>query len=468
MRSRKLSATWLILGCLTVVGLTQLILGESRSFGAAAFDRPMIKMGEYWRLVTGSFLHIGWGHFTANVLEMALLAWFVEKLTSRHHLAIVFFVSCVAGGLASLMLLPEATSVGASDAVSGLFGFLLMQALLRRPYFPRGMWKVLVWYLGYSVVGEFSQAIEVNHVAHAGGFAVGLVLGTLMPMASERAIRWWGWSSRALIIASTLGGVVLSAAGRPGINALHTRAWEEDEAGDYEAAVHSYSDVLRIDPKYVPAYFGRASARWSLNDLEGALDDYDALIALEADDEDAWRARGTLRGEMGDLEGGLEDLNRCLTLNSRTERAHVERARIRFLRGEPEEAMKDIDSALSLDAKDPYAINIRGRIKASRGDFEGAIADQTQAMRRMRDQDAQIARGDARLAKGDLEGAANDYDSALKASPRDPDAFLGLGLVRMKQKNNEAAKYDFEAALKSAHRWWRRRAEAEAALKELR
>ena len=459
--------TWVILGCLAVGGLTQVALGDSRSLGAAAFDRPMVQVGEYWRLVTGSFLHFGWGHFITNFLWITFLACLLENLAGRQHLAIVTLASCVAGGLGSLIFYTEGSSAGASDIFCGLFGFLLVQALLRRPFFPVGMWKLLLWLLALSIVGELWMRNQVNHAAHAGGLLAGLVLGAVLPVPGGRNLRIWGWTSRGLIVATTLGVVVLTAAGRPGISELHNEAWEACEAGDYRSAIETYSKALDINSRYVPAYFGRASARWSLNDLEGARSDYDAVLALEPDNEEALMWRGSARAEMGDLDGGLEDLNRTLSINGMTNRAHVQRAWIRYTRGELDEAMKDVDRELAMDPKDPYAINIRGRIKAARGDFDGAIADHTQAIRRMRDVDAHVARGDARRAKGDLTGAVDDYNSALKDSEKDPEALLGLGMVRAEQGDKAAAKYDFESALKHAHKWWRRRAEAEAALREL-
>ena len=467
-RSRRLNTTWVIAGCLAVAGLSQLVFGESRSFGAAAFDRPTIVVGEYWRLLTSSFLHVSWEHFASNVLFIAVLTWLMENLASRHHAAIVFLASCIAGSLGCLLVPFHNGGAGASDGLYGLFGFLLIQSVIRRSSFPAGMWKILLWSFVVSCAAEWwTWNRGVNSVAHISGFVVGLILGAFLPRLGSRAIRVGGVSSRALIVVSALGVVALTAAGRPGINSLLTVAWNANEAGDHEKALACYTQALRINPKHVDAFMGRASILHATKDLEGARADYEAVLAFDPDNEVAWLWKGSTRAEMGDLKGGLEDLDRCLAINPKTEFAHVQRAWVRYLRGEHDEAMKDVALALYSEPDDPFAVVIRGRIKASRGDLDSAIDDYTRAILTMRDPDAHVARGDAKRAKGDQEGALADYYSAMSISRDDPDALFGRGLVRVAQKDTAAARADFEAALKSAHRWWRRRAEVEAALKEL-
>jgi membrane associated rhomboid family serine protease len=81
--------------------------------------------GEYWRLVTGGFLHGSILHLAVNMYSLHVLGRFVEVMAGTRRTAIVYAVSLVASSLAVVYLGgPDDVTVGASGAIFGLFGAL--------------------------------------------------------------------------------------------------------------------------------------------------------------------------------------------------------------------------------------------------------------------------------------------------------------------------------------------------------
>lgn len=474
LRGRRIAALWLLLGCLAAAGLIQAYVGVDRSIDAAGFDRPAIAVGEYWRLITGSFLHLDAGHFFWNFSYIALVGWGIEALTSRHQLPIVVFASCLAGGVASLPFYE--VTVGASDVTFGFLAFLTMVSLLGRRHLPAGFWKWMVWLLAVEVTGEFFHRGEVNHAAHVGGFLAGAICGWVLLAGHQGALALkvtlpWKRVGRAcagLTFATTLGVVVAALSGHQGISGLYQRGYESHMDGDYVAAEDLFTRILEKAPGHADSLSSRASARWSLVKLEEALQDFDAYLEIEKESADGFMSRGALRAEMGDMAGSVSDLDRAVAIDSRHVSAFTWRAWTHLLRGDLVRAMNDADRALDLDPKDAYALCTRGQIRQAKGDLDGALADNSEAIRLDPDHEyAYVARGEAREAKGDLEGALADFERALEIDKGDLDARLGRGRVRKARGDPVGARSDLEAALTKAHRWWRRRAEAEAALREV-
>jgi membrane associated rhomboid family serine protease len=93
--------------------------------------------GEWWRLITGGFLHFGPIHLLFNMMALWVIGRDVESALGRGRFLAVYVVSLL-GGSAAVMLLtaPGANVAGASGAVFGLMGALAV--LLRRLRVPLG------------------------------------------------------------------------------------------------------------------------------------------------------------------------------------------------------------------------------------------------------------------------------------------------------------------------------------------
>src|SRR3954447_14319623 len=78
--------------------------------------------GEYWRLVTGGFLHAGLLHILFNMYLLWILGQMLEPMLGSGRFAALYFTSLLWGSFGALLLTPDAHTVGASGAVFGLMG----------------------------------------------------------------------------------------------------------------------------------------------------------------------------------------------------------------------------------------------------------------------------------------------------------------------------------------------------------
>ena len=87
---------------------------------------PIVASGEWWRLVTSGFLHASVLHLGMNMLSLFFLGRVLEPALGWLRLAAIYFVSLAAGSLGVILLDPDALTMGASGAIFGLAGGLLV------------------------------------------------------------------------------------------------------------------------------------------------------------------------------------------------------------------------------------------------------------------------------------------------------------------------------------------------------
>jgi membrane associated rhomboid family serine protease len=132
--------------------------------------------------LTHMLLHDGWAHLLINMVMLAAFGAGVERrIGGRRMLA--FAVICgLAGAAAHSVVYPESLSpvIGASGAISGLFGGILRLLPGRHPgQGLRGLWPLIVVWVAINVVFGLTGAPgaegEIAWVAHLGGFGAGLL-----------------------------------------------------------------------------------------------------------------------------------------------------------------------------------------------------------------------------------------------------------------------------------------------------
>jgi len=143
---------------------------------------PAVREGQYWRLVTSMFLHGGLVHVALNAWGLYQLGSLFELLLGSPRLLLVFFVTGIAGSLASDMF-THAPSLGASGAIFGVMGALIAFLLRRRGALtPQGK-SILMQLVGWAVINVFFgfSTPGIDNSAHLGGCAAGLLLGFFLP-----------------------------------------------------------------------------------------------------------------------------------------------------------------------------------------------------------------------------------------------------------------------------------------------
>jgi rhomboid protease GluP len=146
-----------------------------------ALNEPLVKQGEWWRILSSMFLHGGVMHLFMNMVSLYLAGIFLESFIGKKKFAIGYLISGIIAAFMSMWWHDKSVvAVGASGAIFGLYGMLL--SLVIAKVFDSSLNKVLLILLastaGYSLLmGALSEGIDNS--AHLGGLVAGLVIGYL-------------------------------------------------------------------------------------------------------------------------------------------------------------------------------------------------------------------------------------------------------------------------------------------------
>jgi len=83
---------------------------------------PFVADGDWWRLVTATFLHGGPFHLGLNMLALWWFGSAVEEVLGRGRYLLLYLVSGLAGSAGALLFTPDTPTVGASGALFGILG----------------------------------------------------------------------------------------------------------------------------------------------------------------------------------------------------------------------------------------------------------------------------------------------------------------------------------------------------------
>lgn len=155
----------------------------------------LINAGEWWRLITPVFLHIGWIHLLVNMYSLFILGPYVEKLYGSARFVFFWIATGVAGVVASYLASSsgmrggvlarflfrggDGPSAGASGALFGLIGVLFVFGIKFRHELPEGFKRafgtgmiptiLINLFIGYTIP-------YIDNAAHLGGFVAGALL----------------------------------------------------------------------------------------------------------------------------------------------------------------------------------------------------------------------------------------------------------------------------------------------------
>lgn len=140
---------------------------------------PLTTNGQWWRLLTSTFLHGGLIHIIANMIGLLFVGIFLEPLLGKIRYAAIYLITGIIASGVSLWWHTTGVSVGASGAIFGLYGFFL--ALLLLKVFPPHMSKAFLLstllFIGYNLLMGLAGGID--NAAHIGGLVSGFIIGLI-------------------------------------------------------------------------------------------------------------------------------------------------------------------------------------------------------------------------------------------------------------------------------------------------
>lgn len=137
--------------------------------------KDYITGGEYYRLITGTFLHANIIHLLFNMYALFVLGSQLESFVGKIKYIIIYFFSAITGSLLSMLFLKNGVSIGASGAIFGLMGALLYFGLHYRVY----LGSVVKTNILPIIILNLSMGFMLRGVdnwAHIGGLIGGLLI----------------------------------------------------------------------------------------------------------------------------------------------------------------------------------------------------------------------------------------------------------------------------------------------------
>jgi membrane associated rhomboid family serine protease len=132
MRRGEPIVTWALIGANVLVYLVTVAQGfginnpGGKLFNDWLLYGPAVAQGDWWRLITAAFLHANIAHIALNMLAIGWLGGPVERYVGHLRYLGIYIVSGLAGSAGALVVTPNAQTVGASGAVFGILGALLI------------------------------------------------------------------------------------------------------------------------------------------------------------------------------------------------------------------------------------------------------------------------------------------------------------------------------------------------------
>jgi rhomboid protease GluP len=143
--------------------------------------------GEYYRLITSAFLHWNLLHFAVNMYSLYSLGLFAESSFGQLKYITIYLVAAVSGGLFTYFLGsffgqgPLSQSAGASGAIFGLMGAMIVFVYLNQNQFRNGAMSSLLTVAAINLIIGFNSP-NIGNAAHVGGLVSGLIVGFLFAM----------------------------------------------------------------------------------------------------------------------------------------------------------------------------------------------------------------------------------------------------------------------------------------------
>jgi rhomboid protease GluP len=166
--------------------VTALVVGSPGDLGAVVRAggslRSAVDLGEWWRVPTSVFVHVGWIHLIVNMLGLWSLGRIAESLFGPARTFAIYAAAGVLGAGASHLFGSASVSAGASGAIFGLCGALLLELAVAGKQYPAAGRRALLGALGFVTVVQLAIGF-LYPIIDQWGHAVGLLGGALVGAA---------------------------------------------------------------------------------------------------------------------------------------------------------------------------------------------------------------------------------------------------------------------------------------------
>ena len=188
---------------------------------------------------------------------------------------------------------------------------------------------------------------------------------------------------------------------------------------NYREAAADFTQAIKLDPKYIEAYFKRGYSYTWVSKHQEALTDFNQVIVLDPNYLDAYLNRGWSQIFLQNDQAALEDFNRVIRLNPNYAAAYAHQGMAYIKLGKYQAALESSKQAIRLDSRNSYGYTIQADVFNNLKDYPAAIKVSTLAI--LIDPDdfsAYINRALAYTLIGDYQNALSDYQKSSEIFTR--------------------------------------------------
>jgi membrane associated rhomboid family serine protease len=167
---------------------------------------PAVGAGEWYRLVTGGFLHAGVIHVGMNMFVLYRIGPQVERVLGHVRYIGLYFAALMAGALGVIIVSPRQPTLGASGAIFGLLGAAAAYQYTQHI----NIWRSgLGQLIGLNVLITLGFASFISVGGHLGGLIGGAVVGYVLFMLERRGQSAWQGMALSCGLAVVFGGAAI-------------------------------------------------------------------------------------------------------------------------------------------------------------------------------------------------------------------------------------------------------------------
>ncbi|WP_057740535.1 rhomboid family intramembrane serine protease [Limosilactobacillus secaliphilus] len=140
---------------------------------------PLIVAGQWWRLMSAGFLHIGIEHLVINMLTLYFLGLYLENILGSLRMLLVYLASIIGGNLLSAVVAANSVSAGASTGIFGLFGaFIFLGAEFHDNPLIHQLARQFLILVIFNLVADLMPGIDM--AGHIGGLLTGFLMTAIV------------------------------------------------------------------------------------------------------------------------------------------------------------------------------------------------------------------------------------------------------------------------------------------------
>lgn len=301
---------------------------------------PLIVEGEWWRLFSAMFLHIGFFHLLMNGMALYFLGSAVEQLFGSIRFLVIYFMAGLFGSAVSFAF-TDSLSAGASGALFGCFGALLYFGIKQPSLFFRTLGRSVIvlliinFFLGFIVPG-----IDIG--AHGGGLVGGFLAAAAVRMPKETRKTNVLWSLSALagyivLAASLLFFGYQSAAGTVNPDMAALEANRLFQQGNWEEARPLVAEGLEQDSEHVELLFLQAYLDMQDGKDKAAQEKLEFVTSENRHFHQAWFNLALIYWQQGEIEQAQQAVEEAIKQGEQDEHPDVEIDRYREVQEEIEQ-----------------------------------------------------------------------------------------------------------------------------------